>query len=227
MASANPERPQGGANGNLIDDLESAFQGCVSLLTSQEYFNVTDSEETKAGVDQSLQKFLDLARQTEAFFLHKRLVLSKTRPEQDIKDSTEELKVELERKDQLVKRHQERLQKWQGLLNSVARGPGGGVPAHGSQTMPLGPPGQGPANMPHPHGQTMPNPAQMNIQGQGYNVNQPQGATQIQGQNPQMMMQRPAPGHQGMVHNPPPAYPQGPLAYLEQTMSAIGMPERR
>lgn len=34
----------------------------------------------------SLQKFLELARQTEAFFLKKRLILSKQKPEQFIKD---------------------------------------------------------------------------------------------------------------------------------------------
>lgn len=138
--------------------------------------------------------------------------------------STEELTAELERKEQLVKRHQERLHKWQGLLNSVPRGPGGGVPAHATQTLPQG---QIPPAMPHPHQQAMPNPAQMGMPGQGYAVNPPPGQPPPQGQNPQMMMVRPGLGHQGMSHQPPPAYPQGPLAYLEQTMSAIGMPERR
>ena len=31
----------------------------------------------------------------------------------------------------------------------------------------------------------------------------------------------------GMPRTQPPSYPQGPLAYLEQTTSNIGMPDRR
>lgn len=38
------------------------------------------------GVDQCIQKFLDVARQTECFFLQKRLQLSVQKPEQVIKE---------------------------------------------------------------------------------------------------------------------------------------------
>ena len=38
------------------------------------------------GAEQTFQKFLDLCRHTEAFFLNKRLILSKQKPEQAIKD---------------------------------------------------------------------------------------------------------------------------------------------
>lgn len=39
-----------------------------------------------AGVDQCIQKFLDVARQTECFFLQKRLQLSVQKPEQVVKE---------------------------------------------------------------------------------------------------------------------------------------------
>ena len=73
---------------------------------------------------------------------------------------------------------------------------------------------QGPIGMPGPHS---------NIA-----MNQPMGAqmSQPQGPPPQMMGMRPGPG--GHQHQqPPPAYSQTPLAYLEQTMSNIGMPDQR
>lgn len=38
------------------------------------------------GVDQCIQKFLDVARQTECFFLQKRLQLSVQKPEQVVKE---------------------------------------------------------------------------------------------------------------------------------------------
>lgn len=40
----------------------------------------------RLGVDQCIQKFLDVARQTECFFLQKRLQLSVQKPEQVIKE---------------------------------------------------------------------------------------------------------------------------------------------
>lgn len=39
-----------------------------------------------AGVDQCIQKFLDVARQTECFFLQKRLQLSMQKPDQVVKE---------------------------------------------------------------------------------------------------------------------------------------------
>lgn len=39
-----------------------------------------------AGVDQCIQRFLDVARQTECFFLQKRLQLSVQKPEQVVKE---------------------------------------------------------------------------------------------------------------------------------------------
>lgn len=247
MASLNPQQGPGipvtttGSPVHLIDELETAFQNCISVLTTQEHFNVQDTDETKTGVEQTLNKFLDLARQTEAHFMQKRLVLSKQKPEQMIKDETEDLKAELEKKDALIKRHQERLQKWQLLLRGLQGGVPGGTNTStsgggGGQMTPQGqpPPHPGPTqqqSIPHPV-QNMPNPAQMGMSGQHFQAtSQPTQMTQGQGQ-PGMMMSRPPMGQNiqqtpGPPHQPPPAYPQGPLQYLEQTMSSIGMPERR
>jgi len=144
--------------------------------------------------------------------------------------NTEELKAELERKEQLIKRHQERLEKWQASLNSVNRGPGAAAGSNQIQSQ-----GQNPSGVSqviggpqHQTQQGMPNTAQMGMPNQQYQMN-PQQASQLsqQAPPPQMMMQRQGSGHQAPPHQPPPAYPQGPLAYLEQTMSSIGMPQDR
>lgn len=54
--------------------------------------------------------------------------------------------------------------------------------------------------------------------------------TTMHGQGPMQGQQSPMQSHSmgmGARQQPPPSYPQGPLAYLEQTTSNIGMPERR
>lgn len=53
----------------------------ISLITS-----FLESILLCLGVDQCIQKFLDVARQTECFFLQKRLQLSVQKPEQVIKE---------------------------------------------------------------------------------------------------------------------------------------------
>ncbi|XP_050804055.1 mediator of RNA polymerase II transcription subunit 28 isoform X3 [Gopherus flavomarginatus] len=81
-ASAGPRNP----NSTLVDELEASFEACFASLVSQDYVNGTDQEEIRTGVDQCIQKFLDVARQTECFFLQKRLHLSVQKPELVIKE---------------------------------------------------------------------------------------------------------------------------------------------
>lgn len=52
----------------------------------------------------------------EAFFLQKRFLLSALKPEVVIKEDIIDLKTELTRKDELIKRHYEKIAVWQNLL---------------------------------------------------------------------------------------------------------------
>uniref|UniRef100_A0A672H021 Mediator of RNA polymerase II transcription subunit 28 n=1 Tax=Salarias fasciatus TaxID=181472 RepID=A0A672H021_SALFA len=78
--------PRAPGNNTLVDELEASFEACFASLVSQDYVNGTDQEEIRTGVDQCIQKFLDVARQTECFFLQKRLQLSVQKPEQVVKE---------------------------------------------------------------------------------------------------------------------------------------------
>lgn len=106
-------------NNTLVDELESSFEACFASLVSQDYVNGTDQEEIRTGVDQCIQKFLDIARQTECFFLQKRLQLSVQKPEQVIKEDVSELRSELQRKDALVQKHLTKLRHWQQVLEDI------------------------------------------------------------------------------------------------------------
>ncbi|XP_001500349.1 mediator of RNA polymerase II transcription subunit 28 [Equus przewalskii] len=107
------------SNSTLVDELESSFEACFASLVSQDYVNGTDQEEIRTGVDQCIQKFLDIARQTECFFLQKRLQLSVQKPEQVIKEDVSELRNELQRKDTLVQKHLTKLRHWQQVLEDI------------------------------------------------------------------------------------------------------------
>ncbi|RXN04813.1 mediator of RNA polymerase II transcription subunit 28 [Labeo rohita] len=72
-----------------------------------------------SGVDQCIQKFLDVARQTECFFLQKRLQLSVQKPEQVEKEDASELKNELQRKEMLIQKHLTKIHHWQQVLEDI------------------------------------------------------------------------------------------------------------
>ncbi|KAJ1214291.1 hypothetical protein NDU88_001914 [Pleurodeles waltl] len=107
------------AGNTLVDELEASFEACFASLVSQDYVNGTDQEEIRTGVDQCIQKFLDVARQTECFFLQKRLQLSVQKPEQVIKEDVSELRNELLRKETLIQKHLTKLRNWQQVLEDI------------------------------------------------------------------------------------------------------------
>ncbi|XP_062899464.1 mediator of RNA polymerase II transcription subunit 28 [Mobula hypostoma] len=114
-SAAVPVRPPS----TLVDELEASFEACFASLVSQDYVNGTDQEEIRTGVEQCIQKFLDVARQTECFFLQKRLQLAVQKPEQVIKEDVSELKNELQRKEALIQKHLSKLRHWQQVLEDI------------------------------------------------------------------------------------------------------------
>uniref|UniRef100_A0A5F4W9X6 Mediator of RNA polymerase II transcription subunit 28 n=1 Tax=Callithrix jacchus TaxID=9483 RepID=A0A5F4W9X6_CALJA len=107
------------SNSTLMDELESSFEACFVSLVSQDYVNGTDQEEIQTSFDQCIQMFLDIARQTECFFLQKRLQLSVQKPEHVIKEDVSELRNELQQKDTVVQKHLTKLRHWQQVLEDI------------------------------------------------------------------------------------------------------------
>lgn len=70
-------------------------------------------------VDLTTMKFIDLARQMEAFFIQKRFVLSCLKPQWIIKEENLDLKLEIARKDEMIKKHYERIEHWKNMLSDT------------------------------------------------------------------------------------------------------------
>ncbi|XP_049821259.1 mediator of RNA polymerase II transcription subunit 28 isoform X2 [Aethina tumida] len=119
-------------SGNLVDEFEEAFQHCLNVLTKEEAVPTSDKDEIKVEVEQTTLRFIDLARQMEAFFLQKRFLLSALKPEMNVKEDISELRLELARKEELLKRHYDKIAVWQNLLADLQGYPKS--PAQGSTT---------------------------------------------------------------------------------------------
>lgn len=120
------------------------FQQCLNILTKEEGLGnnsigsglTIDKDEAKVEVEQVTLRFIDLARQVEAFFLQKRFLLSALKPELVVKEDINDLKLELQRKDDLIKRHYEKIAVWQNLLADLqgwAKSPAQGPAPNGNK----------------------------------------------------------------------------------------------
>lgn len=88
-------------------------------------------------VDQTTIKFVDLARQMEAFFIQKRFLLSALKPELVLKEENFDLRYEATRKDDLIKRHYEKIEQWKNLLTDLQQQ--GGAPSERNAANAVGP----------------------------------------------------------------------------------------
>lgn len=102
---------------SVVDEFENSFQCCITALTSPTTNFTHDSEEVKTSADQTVQRFLESAKAMECFFLQKRLYLSVHRPEQLIREEIDEIRGEIQRKDQVIGKFQEKLVQWQSMLS--------------------------------------------------------------------------------------------------------------
>lgn len=89
---------------------------CLQALTKEESSTGLDKDEVKLEVDQTTMKFIDLARQMEAFFLQKRFLLSSLKPELLVKEDNQDLKIEIQRKEELIRKHYDKIDQWKSLL---------------------------------------------------------------------------------------------------------------
>lgn len=94
----------------------STEQACVHALTKQEASTGIDKDEISTEVDRTTSKFIDLARQMESFFIQKRFLLSVLKPELMLKEENSDLRYEICRKDELIKKHYERIEHWKNML---------------------------------------------------------------------------------------------------------------
>lgn len=111
----------------------------MNILTKEEALTSLEKEDISVDVDHTILKLIDLARQLEAFFLQKRFLLSALKPESIVKEDINDLKTELQRKEELVKRHYEKIAAWQTLLADLQTQSWGKSPAQNAQPVPSGP----------------------------------------------------------------------------------------
>lgn len=156
-------------------------------------------------------KFIDLARQMETFFLQNRFLLSSSKPELLLKEENVDLRHEITRKDELIKKHLQKIGKWKEYLADITAVPR--PPMAQEPHVPIPQPGLSDSPVPLMPGQRRPPPQHMMQQQQ-----------MVQPNNPGMFMGRPSFPPQGPMGVAAMQNMGGnPLAFLEKTTNNIDM----
>ena len=104
---------------NLLSQFEKAYAETMATLAQEDTMFDKSPDTVKAELETKITKFTDLARKMETFFLQKQFLLYAHKPELHLKDESSELKQEITRKDELIKKHNERLAHWLKMLQEL------------------------------------------------------------------------------------------------------------
>ena len=202
------------ASSNLMSDFEAAYAEILSTLTSEDLLHEKSAETLKLE-EEKVGKFIDLARDLETFFMQKRQLIHAHKPELILKEETSELKQELLKKDELIRRHFDKLAQWQELLKDEMQNTNQQQQQQQQhQPMQQQPHQQQPAPHQPPMNYRMSAGAPMQP-----GIGAPQGGF-VPGNN-----YRGIPPPQHRMHGMMPS--QDPLSYLEKTTSNAGPPLSR
>ena len=104
---------------SLIAQFEKSYAETMATLTQEDFLYDKSPETLKAELDAKITKFTDLARQMETFFLQKQFLVYAHKPELHLKDESTELRQEIQRKDEIIKKHNDRLANCLKMLQDV------------------------------------------------------------------------------------------------------------
>ncbi len=89
------------------------------MVTKEDTLSNLDHDELRVDTEHALQELMEKAHAMEGYFLKKRLHIAHLKPELVLKDDTNELRLELMRKDELLKKNYEKINQWQNILADV------------------------------------------------------------------------------------------------------------
>ncbi|XP_018025498.1 keratin, type I cytoskeletal 10-like [Hyalella azteca] len=125
--------------GNLLDEFEEAYQNCLAPLIREDPLTCVEESELRTNAEANTAHFIEMGRAMQAFFLQKRFQLAAQKPELVMMEDAAELRGELVRKDELIKKQSEKLVEWQATIASMLSRPGATTPSTLASSIPAPP----------------------------------------------------------------------------------------
>jgi len=202
----------GNGGSNLLTDFGSAYEEAMGTLTKEDNVFDRSPETMQQELETKILRMSEMARKLETFFCQRRFLLHSHKPEYLLREDCQEIRQEILRKDELIRRHGDKLAHWQTVLSDMQ---GGAAAAAVTAS---------PASDQQPQQQQPPPPTTTTVMRPGAplqpNVGAPQGGFMPRAHNYSMINPNPRGAGMHPHHHAPPV--GAPLAYLEKTATSIG-----
>eukprot|EP00096_Caligus_rogercresseyi_P014268 TRINITY_DN6766_c0_g2_i1.p1 TRINITY_DN6766_c0_g2~~TRINITY_DN6766_c0_g2_i1.p1 ORF type:complete len:188 (-),score=50.83 TRINITY_DN6766_c0_g2_i1:331-894(-) len=103
-------------NPQLLVEFEEAYRDTVASLTHDDILCDRSQDIMIHELEEKISKFAEIARKLDTFFVQKRFLLYSHKPESILREESTDLRQELLKKDEILRKHYERLGQWQALL---------------------------------------------------------------------------------------------------------------
>jgi len=108
----------------VIEKFENSFRDIVNTFVSENSANVlVHQNDQRPSVEHSVLKFLELANETESFFLKQKATIALTQPELILQEEIQEMTEDLKRKDEVIENHRNKLIEWRKTLVTMQQKP--------------------------------------------------------------------------------------------------------
>ena len=105
---------------SVIEKFENSFRDILNTFVSENSASVlVHQNDQRPSVEHSVLKFLELANETESFFLKQKATIALTQPELILQEEIQEMTEDLKRKDEVIESHRNKLIEWRKLLVSM------------------------------------------------------------------------------------------------------------
>merc|ERR1712029_811035 len=112
----------GNGGSNLLTDFGSAYEEAMGTLTKEDNVFDRSPETMQQELETKILRMSEMARKLETFFCQRRFLLHSHKPEYLLREDCQEIRQEILRKDELIRRHGDKLSHWQTVLSDMQGG---------------------------------------------------------------------------------------------------------
>ncbi|KRY32879.1 Endoplasmic reticulum-Golgi intermediate compartment protein 2 [Trichinella spiralis] len=106
-------------NGDVINNFRQAVKSCLTLLSVPVKSRHIEADEIKTTAEVATHRLIEAARRSERHFVRLYALFSAYCPEEVLKEEINEMKQEIERKKNMLLKHEEKMIAWEQILSEA------------------------------------------------------------------------------------------------------------
>ncbi|KRX47631.1 Mediator of RNA polymerase II transcription subunit 28, partial [Trichinella murrelli] len=106
-------------NGDVINNFRQAVKSCLTLLSVPVKTRHIEADEIKTTAEVATHRLIEAARRSERHFVRLYALFSAYCPEEVLKEEINDMKQEIERKKNMLLKHEEKMIAWEQILSEA------------------------------------------------------------------------------------------------------------